>query len=57
MRGGVSYIAQRRAITNNKYMKNYDDSSKPSKYIMCWMLITVLGNESKFTNWWIQMVV
>ena len=33
MRGGISYIAHRRAEANNKYMKNYD-SHKDSSYIM-----------------------
>lgn len=33
MRGGISYIANRRGEANNKYMSNYD-ARKPSKYIM-----------------------
>ena len=33
MRGGISYIANRYGIANNKYMKEYDDET-PSKYIM-----------------------
>ena len=33
MRGGVSYIANRYGIANNKYMKKYDEKA-PSKYIM-----------------------
>ncbi|KAL9979362.1 hypothetical protein ACROYT_G017015 [Oculina patagonica] len=33
MRGGISYIAHRYGIANNKYMKKYDENSA-SKYIM-----------------------
>ena len=33
MRGGVSYIANRYGIANNKYIKEYDEKA-PSKYIM-----------------------
>ena len=33
MRGGISYIANRYGIANNKYMKKYDEKA-PSKYIM-----------------------
>ncbi|XP_068757536.1 uncharacterized protein [Montipora capricornis] len=33
MRGGISYIANRYAKSNNKYMKTYDEKA-PSKYIM-----------------------
>ena len=33
MRGGVSYIANRYGIANNKYMKEYNEKA-PSKYIM-----------------------
>ena len=33
MRGGISYIANRYAKANNKYMKSYN-KKKPSKYIM-----------------------
>ena len=33
MRGGVSYIAHRYVMANNKYMKEYDEKA-PSKYIM-----------------------
>ena len=33
IRGGMSFIAHRHSIANNKYMKNYD-KSMPSKYIM-----------------------
>ena len=32
LRGGISYIANRYAKANNKYMKDYD-SKKPSKFI------------------------
>ena len=32
LRGGISYIAERYAKGNNKYMKDYDPK-KPSKYI------------------------
>ena len=32
LRGGISYIAERCAKANNKYMKNYD-LKKPSKFI------------------------
>ena len=32
LRGGLSVITQRKGIANNKYMKNYDESSK-SKFI------------------------
>ena len=34
MRGGVSYIANRYANANNKYMKEYNEKA-PSKYISC----------------------
>ena len=34
MRGGVSYIAHRHSVANNRYMKEYDEKA-PSKYIMC----------------------
>ena len=33
MRGGISYIANRHAEANNKYMKNYDPN-RDSSYIM-----------------------
>ena len=33
IRGGMSFIAHRHSVANNKYMKNFDPS-KPSKYIM-----------------------
>ena len=33
MRGGISYIAHRHAVANNKYMKNYDPEVE-SSYIM-----------------------
>ena len=33
MRGGISYIANRYGIANNKHMKKYDEKA-PSKYIM-----------------------
>ena len=33
LRGGISYIANRRGKANNKYMKKYN-KNKPSKYIM-----------------------
>ena len=33
IRGGISYIAHRHAVANNKYMKNYDESLD-SSYIM-----------------------
>ena len=33
MRGGISYIAHRNAVANNKYMKNYDPEVE-SSYIM-----------------------
>ena len=33
MRGGVSYIAHRHALANNKYLKKFDERL-PSKYIM-----------------------
>ena len=32
LRGGISYIAERHAKANNKYMKDYDPK-KPSKFI------------------------
>ena len=32
--GGISYIAKRYSKANNKYMKSYDDDSKPGKYIL-----------------------
>ena len=32
MRGGVSYIANRYGVANNRYMKEYDEKA-PSKYI------------------------
>ena len=33
MRGGISYIANRRGTANNKYMKEYNEKA-PSKYVM-----------------------
>ena len=33
MRGGISYIAQRHAVANNKYMENYNEREE-SSYIM-----------------------
>ena len=33
MHGGVSYIAHRHSVANNRYMKEYDEKA-PSKYIM-----------------------
>ena len=33
MRGGISYIANRFGVANNKYMKEYNDKL-PSKFIM-----------------------
>ena len=33
IRGGISYIAQRHAVANNKYMENYNEREE-SSYIM-----------------------
>ena len=42
LRRGISYIANRYAKTNNKYMKNYDPK-KPSKFITYLDLNNVYG--------------
>ena len=63
MRGGISYIAHRHAVANNKYMKNYNPE-RESSYIMYldannlygWAMSQSLPFKD-FKNGWIQKIL